>query len=716
MKRIFRKGYVSLEVIIIVFALLTAGIGGISLYIQSEKEGHTQVIVAEDQIFEAVKYENNNYGDGNMGGMNGSLTDAPGLYNSSNVLMYTWNELVDIYGFDVEKDYEGSETTPGDLLRDNADLKDGVKLIVPEGVTRIGKQSFVYVPNLKSIILPDSVLSIGDYAFSECTSLRAQVSENTVIFGRYPFEYIDTLCYDGPTVDDGGQKRFGAGKQHIDEDNNDYCDECKKHFLSGDAYAIIYTHPANGKTLTFIRTSEPIAVGDSYQGQTIENVYSGFENQTFNSSSDLPWNEVRNQIKSVDFVDMMKPISTAYWFQNFSNCQNFFNLSNLNTSEVTDMNGMFRNVYFNFNDYNFISAISNLNTSKVESMNYMFAGVNPVDSTMLFRLNLKNWDVSQLKDMSYMFRDSNSSTKASSYFYLDLSDWNTSKVQKMNSVFANIGSNSSKKTTTFHLDLTNWNTKEVVDMESFLHSTAPNATSVTLKGVENFNTSKVSNMRFMFYYWGNNVSNFSMDLSNWDTSEATNMEYMFSGTGNNSTSYYLNLKNWDTSKVSSMREMFSSSGRNNATSWRVEGLEEFETTNLTNVYGMFSYAYENGTSPIYLDLSGWEVGNITDSNSMFRDFACQASSFSLNLSNWNVSNITSMSSMFRNIARYSSSFSLNLSNWDTSKVKSMDYMFYYAGKNAYYTLNLSNWNVDSVTKHNYFNSGVTSKIIAPTWK
>ena len=45
----------------------------------------------------------------------------------------------------------------------------------------------------------------------------------------------------------------------------------------------------------------------------------------------------------------------------------------------------------------------------------------------------------------------------------------------------------------------------------------------------------------------------------------------------------------------------------------------------------------------------------------------------------------------------------------------MNEMFYNAGLNATYSLNLSSWNVSNVTTYTDFNTGVTSKVTAPTW-
>jgi hypothetical protein len=48
-----------------------------------------------------------------------------------------------------------------------------VGIIIPEGVTIIGKLAFIECTNLTSIIIPDSVTSIENSAFYDCTSLAS---------------------------------------------------------------------------------------------------------------------------------------------------------------------------------------------------------------------------------------------------------------------------------------------------------------------------------------------------------------------------------------------------------------------------------------------------------------------------------------------------------------------------------------------------------------
>ena len=53
-------------------------------------------------------------------------------------------------------------------------------IIIPDSVKSIGYDAFAYCESLESIIIPDSVKSIGRYAFYECTSLTSIIIPDSV--------------------------------------------------------------------------------------------------------------------------------------------------------------------------------------------------------------------------------------------------------------------------------------------------------------------------------------------------------------------------------------------------------------------------------------------------------------------------------------------------------------------------------------------------------
>ena len=53
-------------------------------------------------------------------------------------------------------------------------------VVIPDGVTSIGKYAFRHCSSLSSLVIPDSVTSIECYAFSGCESLSSIVIPDSV--------------------------------------------------------------------------------------------------------------------------------------------------------------------------------------------------------------------------------------------------------------------------------------------------------------------------------------------------------------------------------------------------------------------------------------------------------------------------------------------------------------------------------------------------------
>ena len=188
-------------------------------------------------------------------------------------------------------------------------------------------------------------------------------------------------------------------------------------------------------------------------------------------------------------------------------------------------------------------------------------------------------------------------------------------------------------------------------------------------------------------------------ISNWNTSNVTNMSYLFSDTHHNVTdNFSLDLSGWDTSKVTNMSNMFYGVGYA-ATTWSINGLSGWDTSKVTNMSGMFvrvGFSMENFS----FDLSGLDTESVTDMYNMFYSAGYNSTTWSLSgLSGWDTSKVESMRYMFQYAGYKTSSFSLDLSGWDTSSVTNMDSTFYGAGyKATTWSINgLSGWNTSSAT-------------------
>ena len=66
--------------------------------------------------------------------------------------------------------------------------------VIPNSVTSIGEYAFSDCSSLTSITIPESVMGIGDHAFAECANLTSVVAEMKTPFGNSAFSGINSSC------------------------------------------------------------------------------------------------------------------------------------------------------------------------------------------------------------------------------------------------------------------------------------------------------------------------------------------------------------------------------------------------------------------------------------------------------------------------------------------------------------------------------------------
>ena len=297
----------------------------------------------------------------------------------------------------------------------------------------------------------------------------------------------------------------------------------------------------------------------------------------------------------------------------------------------TDSRDMFLSGYSEQKIKNILELdLSNFDTSQVTYMQSMFFGMSNLTT-----LNLSNFDTSKVTNMQYMFSEMSSLTS------LNLSSFNTSNVTDMNNMFKHVSSLTT-------LDLSSFNTSNVTDMKAMFSGMH----SLTTLDLSSFDTSNVTDMNAMFTTSMSNLT--TLNLSSFKTSKVMRMDYMFHGMSNLTT---LNLSNFDTSNVTNMYAMFR------------------DMSNLTT-----------------LDLSSFNTSKVTNMGEMFRDMSNLTT---LNLSSFNTSKVTNMVYMFSGIHSLTT---LDLSSFNTSKVTNMSYMFALPDKY------ISNDKLEKIYVNNDFNT------------
>ena len=101
--------------------------------------------------------------------------------------------------------------------------------------------------------------------------------------------------------------------------------------------------------------------------------------------------------------------------------------------------------------------LSNLNTSSVTNMSYMFYACSKLSS-----LNVTGWNTGSVTDMSYMFNSCSDLDEIIGY-----ENWDTSSVTTMRSMFYSCSSYSA--TLTFKPNLSNWDTSNVTSMYNMFY-------------------------------------------------------------------------------------------------------------------------------------------------------------------------------------------------------------------------------------------------------
>ena len=254
-------------------------------------------------------------------------------------------------------------------------------------------------------------------------------------------------------------------------------------------------------------TSENATLTFYYDAQKAsrEGTVYNFEYEDRNPYKFYKWREHQHDIKHAAFDPSFanyRPTSTSCWFYAIQ-VMDITGMEYLNTSEVTDMSGMFY-VCTNLTQID----VSHLNTSKVTDMRNMFSLCSSLES-------------------------------------LDLSHFNTSNVTNMSGLFNGCGRLES-------LDLSSFDTRNVTDMSGMFMGMEDgyDRWGVTTLDVSHLNTSKVTNMSGMFAGSGHLTN---LDLSNFDTRNVTDMSSMFERCYNLKS---LDLKHFDTSNVIYMANMF----------------------------------------------------------------------------------------------------------------------------------------------------------------
>ena len=417
-------------------------------------------------------------------------------------------------------------------------------------------------------------------------------------------------------------------------------------------YAVLY----DDGTLDFQKRK------DTYASKVVTEIYRFEESDVFGSMEETPWYLNRNKVKTVSFRDKVSPQSTAYWFADFEYMTQA-NLDKLNTSNTTNMEGMF----YYCKGLKTLD-LSKLDTSNVNNMSRLFKGCLNITN-----LDVSNFDTSNVENMSEMFcmfiyEDDGTWSFAAVTSIKGLDKLNTSKVTNMYRMFMGCSNLS-------NIDVSHFDMSSVENISGMFRA----CYAIRSLSIEKWN---VSNCKDMSYVFDSCVGLATININNWDVSSCENMQNMFFNTP--ATSY--DLSNWDISKVKNMRQMF-------AAAVNCKSITFNTNAKLENIEDMAS-TFKNCQSLITLKLPDLE--NTVHLKNTCKTFYECFSLGNIDISRLNTSNVIDMSYMFADCSSFTS---LNVSNFDTSSAKYMQYMFFGCKKLS--TIDVSKWDTSNVTDMQY---------------
>ena len=188
--------------------------------------------------------------------------EVAGLYDESDNLVYTWQQLLD----------NGKITVTSGSLKGNDSSLAG-KLVIDSSVTSIAGSAFRTYKNITGVVIPDSVTSIGSYAFYYCENLTGEISTNStyiyddafsytaitslvigsgvsVVSKANPFEGCDNLA--SITVDSANQTYYSSNNCIIRKSDNELIVGCKNTIIPNTVITIGEWAFAGCDTLTEI--------------------------------------------------------------------------------------------------------------------------------------------------------------------------------------------------------------------------------------------------------------------------------------------------------------------------------------------------------------------------------------------------------------------------------------------------------------------------------
>ena len=194
-------------------------------------------------------------------------------------------------------------------------------VIIPEGVTSIGNYAFYGCSALQTLNVPASVTSIGNYALSACSALTtSNIPDGATSIGNYAFSNcasLTALTLPVKTQSIGSNAFYNCEKLLLTVFPDS---EGRKYAIQNGRRHVLAASEENPKPLTVLNCG---SCGTSLSWLFYENntlVLEGAGDMSNYSSGSAPWYQYREQIKTISLPDGLTSIGN-YAFQGLASLE-----------------------------------------------------------------------------------------------------------------------------------------------------------------------------------------------------------------------------------------------------------------------------------------------------------------------------------------------------------------------------------------------------------
>ena len=375
--------------------------------------------------------------------------------------------------------------------------------------------------HIKGTDVGEATVQVKDMRSNETTSIKVVVTDEEIT----SLELSSTSLALSVGKDGSVDITSGSGEYTAESSNSDVATvEISDGSIKVTAIAVGTTTITVTDTETGQTASVEVTIKEETPDDGEKEPYAVYEDGVLTFYYDTQ-KDIISVVFDASFAECTSITNTSLWFGGCDNLKTITGLDHLNTSNVTNMLGMFC-------DCSSLTSldVSGFDTGNVTDMENMFR-----DCSKLTNLDVSHFETRKVTDMRDMFYGCSGLTS------LDLSHFDTRNVTCMAGMFWNCWSLTS-------LDVSHFDTSNVTDM-SMMFEGCPLLTNLV---VSSFDTGRVGDMSRMFQ----GCSKLSgLDLSRFDTRNVTDVSSMFSYCGS---LLSLDLSHFDTSNVTCMDGMFSS--------------------------------------------------------------------------------------------------------------------------------------------------------------